>query len=96
MRDEDAVRERSRTRDICGDNGLIILIFTYLVARQDRWLLNTCIITTAQTTQLCSLLCTALEMVSCELSLQHSQFPQTLLESWRAGEDPLIPAGNTN
>ena len=52
MRDDDAVRERSRTRDICGDNGFIILIFTYLVARQDRWLLNTCIITTAQTTEL--------------------------------------------
>ena len=32
--DDDAVRESSRTRDICGDNGLMILIFTYLVARQ--------------------------------------------------------------
>ena len=35
MRDDEAVRERSRTRDICGDNGLMILIFTYLVVRQE-------------------------------------------------------------
>ena len=45
--DDEAVRERSRTSDICGDNGLMILIFTYLVARQVAS--NTCITTTAST-----------------------------------------------
>ena len=36
--DDEAESAMKRRRDICGDNGLMILIFTYLLSRQvARW-----------------------------------------------------------
>ena len=36
MREDEAERETRRARDICGDNGLRTVIFTYLLVRRER------------------------------------------------------------